>query len=81
MTSFLNGPIKDVTLDEVAEEALQMIANFKPKRPRRPMPLYPDLSVEGEKAMRRKPGGASFWHMPFRSKEFLDIYEKESEQR
>ena len=37
--------VDQATLDE----ALQMVANFKPKRRRDPMPVYLDLSVEGEK--------------------------------
>ena len=60
--------VDQATLDD----ALQMVANFKPKRRRDPMPVYPDLSVEGEKRMRGKPGGANYWLMPFRRKDFIE---------
>jgi len=56
---------------ETLEEALQMMADFKPTRHRDPMPYYPDLCVEGEKSIRHKPGGPNYWHMPFRAKEFI----------
>ena len=69
------GPkrMEELVVDQATlDEALEMIANFKPKRRRDPMPVYQDLSVEGEKVMRGKPGGANYWLMPFRRKDFID---------
>ena len=69
---------RTIEVDQNAiDEALDMIANFKPKRPRKPMPMYPDFSVEGEKAARRKPGGSSYWLMPFRGQEFVSSLEND----
>ena len=65
--------MEELVVDQATlDEALAMIANFKPKRRRVPLPVYPDLSVEGEKVMRGKPGGANYWLMPFRRKDFID---------
>ena len=65
--------VKELGVDQATmNEALQMIADHKPSRPRKAMPFYPDLSVEGEKVMRAKPGGAAYWWMPFRRRDFVD---------
>jgi hypothetical protein len=61
-------------LDPLAvDEALEMIRNFKPKRPQEPTPQFPDLCLAGEKSVRARTNGSSqYWRMPFRQKLFAD---------
>ena len=62
----------DDAFNEMIEDALNEIRNFVPKRKRQEKPMFVDLSVEGEKRLRSKNGGAPYyWHMPFRHSLFL----------
>jgi hypothetical protein len=69
----INSPEKEMKEDEnISEEearaeALETIRNFVPKRPFRPSPMFPDLSLKNEKELRNQVGGSSHWQMPFRN--------------
>lgn len=61
----------NMELQKAIDDALDMIKNFKPKRPVVEQPIYPDLNLKGEKFFRSRRGG-TYWQMPFRSKDFLE---------
>ena len=55
-----------------AEEALEKLRQFKSKRSEgRILPLFPDLTIEGEKLSRARSNGSyHYWQFPFRHQLF-----------
>ena len=67
-----NSNDADETDELTAEEALGKLRQFKTKRSEgRILPLFPDLSIEGEKLSRARSNGSyHYWQFPFRHQLF-----------